>query len=78
MYILEGGINNWIKVFGAGESEVTPAATPAGSDQLAYLFPAALGSRYEAANPNAIEWQLDYEPKVKLQRKRSPSGGGCG
>jgi hypothetical protein len=49
-----------------------------GSDRLAYLFPAALGSRYEAANPDANEWKFEYEPKVKLQRKRSPSGGGCG
>ena len=78
VYILEGGINNWIGIFGAGDRELTPTSTPVGSDRLAYLFPAALGSRYEAANPDANEWKVEYEPKVKLQRKRSPSGGGCG
>ena len=78
VYILEGGINNWIGIFGAGDRELTPTSTPVGSDRLAYLFPAALGSRYEAANPDANEWKVEYRPKVKLQRKRSPSGGGCG
>ena len=78
VYILEGGVNNWINVFGAGELAVAPSSTPVGSDRLAYLFPAALGSRYEAANPDANEWKVEYVPKVKLQRKRSPSGGGCG
>ena len=78
VYILEGGVNNWINVFGAGELELAPTLTAPGSDRLAYVFPAALGSRYEAANPDANEWKVEYVPKVKLQRKRSPSGGGCG
>jgi hypothetical protein len=78
VYILEGGINNWIEFFGAGDRELIPTPASVGSDRLAYLFPAALGSRYEAANPDANEWKVEYVPKVKLQRKRSPSGGGCG
>lgn len=76
VYILEGGVNNWLKTFAAEEPDITP--TPAADDQLAYTFQAALGERYAAANPNAHEYKLEYTPKIKLQRKRSPSGGGCG
>jgi hypothetical protein len=78
VYLLEGGVNNWIQVFGAGEQDIQLRAKAGGPDELAYVFPAALGARYEAADPNPHEWSLDYEPKIKLQRKRSPSGGGCG
>jgi uncharacterized protein len=78
VYILEGGVNNWIRVFGASERDFALKSKAAAPDELAYVFPAALGARYEAANPDPHEWQLDYQPKIKLQRKRSPSGGGCG
>lgn len=76
VYILEGGVNNWISTFAAAEPEITP--TPSGNDRLAYTFSAALGDHYDAANPNPLEYKLKYTPKIKLQRKRSPSGGGCG
>jgi hypothetical protein len=52
--------------------------TPVAIDQLAYDFPAALGARFEAAAPNPLEWMLPFTPKIQLERKRSPSGGGCG
>ena len=78
VYILEGGVNNWIKTFATGEAQIMPTPTPTGNDRLAYLFTAALGDRYEAANPNPHEQKIEYTPKIKLQRKRSPSGGGCG
>ena len=78
VYILEGGINNWIKTFAAADPNITPTPAPPGNDQLAYNFTAALGGRYDASNPNPREYKLDYTPKIKLQRKRSPSGGGCG
>ncbi len=29
-------------------------------------------------NPSPHEWELEYTPRIKLERKRSPSGGGCG
>jgi len=30
------------------------------------------------ASPSPHEWELEYTPLIKLERKRSPSGGGCG
>jgi rhodanese-related sulfurtransferase len=78
VYILEGGINNWLNVFAAEDTEIQPTSTPAGVEKLGFSFPAALGSRYEAAFPNPHEWKLDYIPKIKLEIKRDKSGGGCG
>lgn len=78
VYILEGGVNYWLETFGVGDPEVSPTPTPPGDDRLAYTFKAALGDRYAAANPNPHEVELEYTPKIKLERKRSPSGGGCG
>lgn len=77
-YILEGGVNNWIAFFGEDDQalQVNPNA---GDDQLGYVFPAALGSRYESCSPDPIEYEnLDFEAKIKLQLKRDKSGGGCG
>ncbi|MFZ6030051.1 MAG: rhodanese-like domain-containing protein [Chloroflexota bacterium] len=78
VYILEGGVNNWIRTFAGANAEITPTPAPAGRDRLAYTFKAALGDRYEAADPNPHKFDLQYTPKIKLERKRSPSGGGCG
>ena len=55
-----------------------PASLP-GQDQLGFIFPAALGSRYESCDPNPIEYEeLEFEAKIKLELKRDKSGGGCG
>jgi rhodanese-related sulfurtransferase len=76
-YILEGGINNWIAFFGAEEG--FRAASSLDEDQLGYIFPAALGSRYESCDPNPIEYEeLEFEARIKLELKRDKSGGGCG
>lgn len=78
VYILEGGINNWISVFGAKDAALLPL-TNAGEDQLGYLFPAALGSRYKSCSPSPIEYEkLDFKSRIVLQLKRDKSGGGCG
>lgn len=78
VYILEGGVNNWIAFFGADDEPLQPNPQ-AGDDQLGYLFPAALGDRYESCSPNPIEYEnLEFEAKIKLQLKRDKSGGGCG
>jgi hypothetical protein len=78
LYILDGGINNWLKAFAEEDPEIQPTPTPPGMDRLAYKFPAALGDRYSAADPNVHELDLQFTPKIKLQKKRGPSGGGCG
>lgn len=78
VYILEGGVNNWIAFFGKDDKALQPAPN-AGDDQLSYIFSAALGSRYESCDPNPQEYEkLDFEAKIKLQLKRDKSGGGCG
>ena len=77
VYILDGGINNWIAFF--GKDEGFQSASYGGGDKLGYIFPAALGSKYESCDPNPQAYEeLDFEAKIKLQLKRDKSGGGCG
>lgn len=78
VYILEGGINQWIATFGQGDDVIVQMASPSGDDTLCWAFPAALGDRFEAADPDPHAWQLDFTPKIQLQIKRDKSGGGCG
>jgi rhodanese-related sulfurtransferase len=78
VYILEGGVNNWLAIFGADEAGITPTPVPPADDALAYTFPSALGDRYEASDPEPEAWDLEYTPRIQLQRQRGPSGGGCG
>ena len=78
VYILEGGINTWLKTY-AGESldEMDRVENPE-PGQLAYRFNAATGSRHHAAEPDPHFIDLKYEPKVILELKRAPTSGGCG
>jgi rhodanese-related sulfurtransferase len=77
VYILEGGINNWIAFF--GNEENFQSASKMGDDQLDYIFPAALGSKYESCDPNPIQYEdLEFAAKIKLELNRDNSGGGCG
>lgn len=78
VYILEGGINNWIAVFGAKDAARLPMAN-GGEDQLRTQFPVALGSRYKSCAPSPIEYEkLDFQARIVLQLRRDKSGGGCG
>lgn len=78
VYILEGGINNWIAFFGEDEKALLPLAT-AGDDELRHVFPAALGNRYASCSPSPIEHEkLEFPARIVLQLKRDKSGGGCG
>jgi len=78
VYILEGGLNHWIAVFGEAEEGITPRQT-AIVDALRFAFHAALGDRYACANPSPLAgWEIEYQPKIQLQLKRDKSGGGCG
>lgn len=78
VYILEGGINNWLTTFAAEEYNATTALASAGDDQLRYAFALAAGSRHPAAKPNPETFQFEYTPKVQLASKRGATGGGCG
>lgn len=78
VYILDGGINHWLDVFGhEGHEDCGTEAVP-GADDLRHVFGAALGATVEAAEPDAHEVDLDYVPKVKLQQKKPVGAGGCG
>ncbi len=79
VYILEGGVNGWLDVFAEEDESIQPIAAQ-GPDQLRYTFPAAMGDRYNASFPDPHQWleELEYTPKIKLERKRGPTGGGCG
>jgi rhodanese-related sulfurtransferase len=78
VYILEGGINNWLLVFGKTDPEIQPVSA-ATDEHLKFVFPSALGDRYECADPNPIENEkIEFTPKIQLQIKRDKSGGGCG
>ena len=56
VYILEGGVNNWIATFGSAEQDIAYPCRAGGDDTLHYAFPAALGDRYTAADPDPHEW----------------------
>ena len=78
IYVVEGGINNWINTF-AEQNFIDEYSLENGiPDQLAFALPSALGSRYVAADPNPDVFNLTYEERVKLQVKRGPASGGCG
>jgi rhodanese-related sulfurtransferase len=78
VYILEGGINNWLRTYGDDEFVQQSLLHNRDNDQPAYRFEAALGARHPAAEPNPEAFEIEFEPKVKLQNKRAPTSGGCG
>jgi hypothetical protein len=80
VYILEGGLNNWLAVFGKDDPQIKAlSVSTSAEEELRYFFPAALGDRYQSAAPSPIKYEeLEYEEKIKLELKRDKSGGGCG
>lgn len=83
VYVLEGGINAWLDLFGTGTvRESVPVAQRAGDDRLAHRFDRALGDRHYAARPSHHD--LDhYLEAHELARKikvagAGRKGGGCG
>lgn len=78
VYILEGGVNNWIGTFTESSFGPDYTAVAAKEDQLAYTFTAALGAKHAAAEPDPHLFELSYTPKVIMELKRAPSSGGCG
>ncbi len=73
-YILEGGINEWLEIFGE-DADPRPVNYP---DQLAFTFTSAIGGRCIASDPNQHEFEIEYEPKVKIAAAGAVVGGGCG
>lgn len=77
VYILEGGINGWLDIFAKDDIGIRPLEG-AGEGELRYEFASALGAAYQIADPEFHEYELEFTPKIKMELKRAPSGGGCG
>ena len=77
VYILEGGLNNWLDTFASEENGIL-AIPASGEDRLRYTFAAALGGAYKSADPDPNHYEFEFTPKVKLDIPRGPSSGGCG
>lgn len=79
VYILSGGINNWLLTFSTEYEEGFCGGQGSGAnEELRFEFNAALGSNCPAAYPDHEKYEIDYEKKIKLDLKRAPLGGGCG
>ena len=79
LYILDGGINNWLNYFPPDPSVAVKMAAAPAEGSLSYLFDRAVGSTILAANPG-VEHEpenLKFEKKIKIQKKKVISGG-CG
>ncbi len=77
-YILERGINGWLDTFASADPTLRKSTPAAGDDRLRYESTMALGARSPAATPEVDEFSLEYTPKIQLEFKKGPSGGGCG
>jgi hypothetical protein len=77
VYILAGGVNNWIRSYSDEAFQLAHYRPGRDADQPAYRFDLALGSRHPAAEPPEHS-EAEFEPKVKLELKRAPTSGGCG
>jgi len=79
-YILEGGLNHWLNIYGVHEDEsethdvAADLSLPDGT--LRHPFRLALGARHAAARPDEhIAPQREYTPQVKLLKKVAKAGG---
>lgn len=77
VYILEGGVNNWLRSYGDENFVRDRYVMNRSDDEPAFRFELAIGSRHPAAEPTP-HGEVEFEPKVKLEMKRAPTGGGCG
>ncbi|MDQ1352468.1 MAG: hypothetical protein QG657_2774, partial [Acidobacteriota bacterium] len=85
LYILNGGVNQWLKVFPLNLAIARPVdrgvpGTGGGDEQLNYIFTQAVGSTMKAANPGEEglkELGVVFVKKIKIQKKKVISGG-CG
>jgi rhodanese-related sulfurtransferase len=73
-YILEGGLNNFIST-----CSLSPFKAIEGSDEmLRFEFDAALGANHPMASLREHGKEIEYTPKVKIEKQAPTGGGGCG
>ena len=76
-YILDGGINNWLNIFGHEGHEDCPATESGNNENFVHVFPSALGDRNKSSAPMLEHFkEIHFQPKVKIQ-KQSKKQGGC-
>jgi rhodanese-related sulfurtransferase len=79
VYILEGGINHWLNIYGVVDDEqeshgAVSLARP--NSTLRHPFRLALGARHAAARPDEHRVQhREYTEKVRLLKKVKKAGG---
>jgi rhodanese-related sulfurtransferase len=81
VYLLEGGVNNWLTVFGPPPGQADYAlsqSTTLGEDELRYIFTIATGANTPLAQPDPHDYELEFVPKVKIEKPMPVGGGGCG
>ena len=80
IYLLEGGINNWLNVYEHDGHEKCPPNVATADDALQHVFAAAIGDRYLSAEAEtgSHESHVEFTAKVKLETKRKSKQGGCG
>ena len=73
IYILDGGINNWLSIYSDRPRK------DAGEDELAYTFDTALGGRHPSSDPNPAAFpKREYETKIESIGVIKKKAGGCG
>jgi hypothetical protein len=79
VYVLEGGINNWLDIFGhEGHEQCVIEDAGDGHKRLRHVFEAALGSNQPGAQPaKQLVDEIVFTSKVKIEKKKAV-GGGCG
>ncbi len=78
-YILEGGLNLWLNIYGVPEEETDShgkASLGKPDGTLRHSFKLALGDRHAAAQPDEhLVPHREYTPRVKLLKKLAKAGG---
>ncbi|HGY92779.1 MAG TPA: sulfurtransferase [Planctomycetes bacterium] len=81
-YILDGGINKWLAVYGSvADVKPIPLRQVTAKGALRFTFPAAYGDRINIAWPDPDHMKLPvrkYEKKAKSMKPVALAGGGCG
>ena len=78
-YILEGGLNLWLNIYGASDDETGghgKASLGKPDGNLRHPFKLALGDRHAAAQPDEhLVPHREYTSRVKLMKKIAKAGG---
>ena len=78
LYILSGGINNWLTYFPLDTGIAEPVEGDTPGEILHYVFNRAVGEAMGASNPGTEhDLKIEFEKKVKIQKKKIIAGG-CG